>query len=175
MYTDLKTNASYPVVIVAAMSSKQRVIGRHNELLWHAPTDLQRFKELTLGHPIIMGRKTFASILAILGKPLPQRHTIVLTRDQDYHYDGVSVVHSLAEAFARATLDNPQEIHIGGGAELYEQALPFTDRLHLTLWHDEPVGDAFFPPYENDFIEIERFEPQTHKGITFSWVDFERR
>jgi dihydrofolate reductase len=121
-----------------------------------------------------MGRKTFESILAILGKPLPQRHTIVLTRDYDYRYEGVSVVHSLEAAFQLAAEENPQEIHIGGGAELYTQALPFTDRLHLTLWNDKPTGDAFFPDYTTDFIETHRSTPQSHNGTTFEWVDFVR-
>lgn len=137
-----------PVVIVVALSRKKRTIGYKNKLLWHIPADLKRFKELTLGHPVIMGRKTFESILAMLGKPLPGRTNIVVTRNIDYSYPGIKVATSLEAAFARALEENPTEIHIGGGAEIYKEALPYTDELHLTLVESDTYGDTYFPEYE---------------------------
>jgi dihydrofolate reductase len=111
-------NPSAPIVIVAAISKGTRAIGNNNQLLWHVPADLKRFKQLTLGHPVIMGKKTFESILAILGKPFPGRTNIVITSDTDYTHPGATVVHSLADALAAARAENPTEIHIGGGGVL---------------------------------------------------------
>ncbi len=164
-----------PLVIVSGIGENTRAIGKNNELLFHVPDDLKRFKQLTLGHPIIMGRKTFESILAILGKPFPGRTNIVITRDVNYSHEGVRVVHSLEEAFDLALEENPTEIHIGGGAELYKQSLPFVDRLHLTLFKDEREGDAFFPEYEGDFFEIARHGVQEYEGLEYEWVDLARK
>jgi dihydrofolate reductase len=164
-----------PVAIVAAMSKNTRVIGQNNNLLWHIPVDMKRFKALTLGKPVIMGRKTFESIMAILGKPLPNRTNIVVTRDNKYTVpDGVHITHSLEEAFATAATENPAEIHIGGGAELYRQALPYVDRLFLTIVHDDKPGDTFFPDFQSEFGIVNQSEVQTHEGITFEWVDLVR-
>ncbi|OGG65604.1 hypothetical protein A3I99_02510 [Candidatus Kaiserbacteria bacterium RIFCSPLOWO2_02_FULL_45_11b] len=164
-----------PVVIVAAISAKDRAIGYENKLLWHIPEDLKRFKNLTQGHPIIMGRKTFESIVAILGKPLPGRVNIVVTRNPEYAEPGAITAGSLEAAFAIAERENPTEIHIGGGAEIYNAALPFTSRLHLTLVDSDAVGDTFFPEYENDFVETDRWGVNTHEGISYEWVDYRRK
>ena len=166
---------SVPVVIVAGMSRHKRAIGKENGLLWHVPADLKRFKALTLGHPIIMGRKTFESIIKILGKPLPNRTNIVITRNPTYQHEGAITTTSLEEAFAVATKENPTEIHIGGGEEIYRQALPFVDRLHLTFFPEEPEADAFFPEFENDFVTTKEYPPQTHGEITYQWVDYQRK
>jgi dihydrofolate reductase len=157
------------------MSKERRAIGNQNQLLWHLPSDLKRFKELTLGHPIIMGRKTFESILSILGKPLPGRTTIIVTRDTNYSHPAAKVAHSLIDAIKIAQTENPTEIHIGGGAMLYKEALPLVDRLHLTLVDDEPEADTFFPDYHSDFEAINKHEPVTENGITFQWVDYMRK
>ncbi len=163
-----------PLVIVVAMSKKDRGIGKDNRLLWHIPEDLKRFKALTYGHPIIMGRKTFDSILAILGKPLPGRTSIVLTRDETYTPEGALVTHSLERAILLAQKERPEEIHIGGGAELYRQALPYVKKLYVTWIDDEVEADTFFPPFEDEF-EITKTSPvMTHKDITFEWTDYER-
>ncbi len=164
-----------PLVIVAAMSRERRAIGNQNQLLWHLPSDLKHFKKLTLGHPIIMGRKTFESILTILGKPLPGRTSIVVTRDTTYAPEGAQVAHSLEEAIEIATAEKPTEIHIGGGAQLYQEALPLVSRLHLTLVEDEPKADTFFPAYEDDFTLVSTSESMTENGISFQWVDLERK
>lgn len=166
---------SIPVVIVAAMSRKTRGIGYKNKLLWHIPADLTRFKELTLGHPIIMGRKTFASIVAMLGKPLPGRTNIVLTRNPELTIPGAITAGSLEAAFAIAERENPKEIHIGGGAELYEVAMPYVDRLHLTFVEGDVLADAFFPDFSGHFVPIKEYPEQESGNITFQWVDFERK
>ncbi|USN89056.1 MAG: dihydrofolate reductase [Candidatus Nomurabacteria bacterium] len=163
-----------PIVIVTAMSRQHQAIGMNNSLLWHVPADLQRFKELTLGHPIIMGRKTFESILAILGKPLPGRTNIVVTRDETYRYNTAKIAHSLEEAITIANEEQPAEIHIGGGAELYRQAIPLVSKLHVTWFDNEPEADTFFPSFLDEFIETAIYEPQTHEGVTFQWVDYVR-
>ncbi len=165
-----------PVVIVAAMSQEQRVIGKDNALLWDLPEDRAHFRDETRGKPVVLGRKTFESILSILGKPLPQRPNIVVTRNRDYHteYDNVTMVESLEAGLEAAAATLPPEIHIGGGSQLYEVAFPYVDELRLTLINDEPNGDAFFPDYTADFIETERSEPKTENGISYTWVTFTR-
>jgi len=164
-----------PIVMVAGMSKGDRAIGKNNQLLWHVPADLKRFKTLTMGNPIIMGSKTFASILQILGKPFSGRTNIVLTRDQDFLYEGVKVAHSLDEAIALANAENPTEIHIGGGAELYRQFLPLVSRLYVTWYFDRKDGDAFFPEFENEFFIEKEYPMEEYKGVAFQWVDYKRK
>ena len=145
-----------PIVIVSAVQKGNRAIGKDNGLLWHVPEDLKRFKKLTMGHPVIMGQKTFESIIEILGKPFPGRTNIVATFDKDYSFDAesVKVVHSLEEAVEVAQSENPEEIHVGGGGAIYEQMLPFVDRLHITWFFDEQDGDTFFPEFEDEFVKL---------------------
>ncbi len=163
------------ISIVVAISAKRRALGKENKLLWHIPDDMKRFKELTMGHPVIMGRKTFESILGYLGKPLPGRTSIVLTRDNTYQpADGVLVAHSPTEALEKASSLDPEEIFIGGGAELYVQMLPQVNRLYLTLVDDEPEADAFFPEYEREFTKKRSEETREYKGILYRWIDLER-
>jgi dihydrofolate reductase len=165
----------FPVSIVVGISAEKRALGFKNQLLWHVPADLRRFKELTTGKPIIMGRKTFESILTILGKPLPNRTNIVVTRSNDYDAKGAKLATSLEEALEIASLENPTEIHIGGGAEIYNQSLPYVDNLFLTIFYDEKEADSFFPEYENDFKILREQEIQEHDGIKFQWVDYIRK
>ena len=164
------------VVIVAAMSRNKHAIGRENGLLWHIPDDMRHFKELTAHHPVVMGRKTFESIVAILGKPLPGRTNIVITRNPDYVYEGVLVVPSLEEGLQKAQELDQEEIHIGGGSEIYKQALPFVTDLHLTFVDDEPGdADTFFPDFENDFEVVHEHEKRDHNGLSYTWVDYRRK
>jgi dihydrofolate reductase len=156
------------ISIVAAIG-RNREIGHGNELLWHIPDDLKRFKSLTSGHPVIMGRKTFESI----GKPLPNRTNIVITRDKNWRHEGAKVAHSLEDAIATASLIDP-EIFIIGGAQIYEQALPHADRLYLTLIDDSKEGDAFLPPYEHLFTKKVFEEKREWNGLAYTWVDLER-
>lgn len=161
------------IAIVVAIG-KNRELGLGGKLLWHIPEDLKRFKALTLGHPVVMGRKTFESIVAILGKPLPGRTNIVVTRDTNWNYDGVLVVHSLEEGLGKARELDQEEIHIGGGADLYKQALPFVDRLYLTLIDDAKEADTFFPSYEDTFTKKISEETHEHDGLSYSWMTLEK-
>lgn len=163
------------IVIVAACSRKSRALGKENRLLWHIPEDMRRFKELTAHHPIVMGRKTFESIVAIIGKPLPGRPNIVVTRNPEYSYPGVTVVPTLEEGLRTAEELDHEEIHIGGGADIYAQAMPLVDELKLTLIDDEPEADTFFPAFETDFVEVATHEKKEHNGITYQWIDYERK
>jgi dihydrofolate reductase len=167
-----------PKIVIVVALGKNRELGRDEKLLWHIPDDLKRFKALTLGHPIIMGRKTFESIVQQLGKPLPGRTNIVVTRDPGYTrgceergLNEVKVAHSFEEALAMAKALNPKEIHIGGGAQLYTQALPYVDRIHLTLIDDEAEADTFFPEYESQFPTETLREEHDYNGLKYTWVD----
>ena len=167
----------HTVCIVVAIG-KNRELGMENQLLWHIPDDLKRFKQLTLGHPIIMGRKTFESIVQKIGKPLPERTNIVVTRDPAFRgpsATGLLVANSLEEALAMAK-DQPgsEEIHIGGGAQIYEQALPYVDKLYLTLIDDEKPADSFFPLYESEFTKKTFEEKHEWNGLAYTWVTMER-
>lgn len=140
------------ISLIWAMA-ENRVIGRDNKLPWHLPNDLKYFKRLTTGKAVIMGRKTYDSI----GKPLPNRTNIVITRDTAFSAEGIKVVHSLADAIemaeAECLINGNDEVIIMGGAEIYKQALPQADRLYVTLVHAEVEGDAYFP--EVDFSQFE--------------------
>jgi dihydrofolate reductase len=165
------------VSIVAAIGAGRSFnggLGKDGKLLWHIPDDLRRFKELTMGHPVIMGRKTFESIVDIIGKPLPGRTNIVITRDPNWQYENVLVFHSLEEALAKARELDQEEIHIGGGAQLYEQALPYVDRLYLTLVDDNKEADAFFPAYEHLFTKTLSEESGEYNGLRYRWVNLEK-
>lgn len=135
-------------VIVA--QSQNRVIGINNKLPWYLPEDLKYFKQITQGKPIIMGRKTYESI----GRPLPGRTNIVITRDSEYQMPGVKVVHSLDQALAlaeqQALVDGSEEALVIGGSEIYALTLPQADRLYLTQVHAQVEGDAFFPALDKD-------------------------
>ncbi|GAB4420199.1 MAG: dihydrofolate reductase [Sideroxydans sp.] len=127
--------------LIVAMASN-RTIGRHNTLPWHIPEDLKRFKALTLGHHIIMGRKTFDSI----GRPLPGRTTVIISRNTGLMIPGCIITHSLPEAIAACP--NDAEVFVVGGAEIYAQALPLADRLYITEIQQAVVGDAHFPMFD---------------------------
>ena len=126
------------LTLIAAMAGN-RVIGRAGAIPWHLPADLKRFKQITMGHWLIMGRRTFESI----GRPLPGRTTVVVTRQPGYSPEGVFAVHSIEEALVLAR--GEEEVFVAGGAQIYAATLPMADRLHLTLVEDEYEGDAFFP------------------------------
>ncbi len=130
--------------------SQNNVIGINNNLPWHLSEDLKYFKRVTMGKPIIMGRKTFESI----GRPLPGRTNIVVTHNESYQAEGIKIVHSLKAALelcdAITLIDGSDEAMVIGGAELYKQALPLADYLYLTEVHAEVKGDAFFPEFNRD-------------------------
>ncbi len=161
------------VSIVVAIG-KNREIGKGNTLLWHIPEDLKRFKALTLGHPCIMGRKTFESIVAMIKKPLPGRTNVVITRDTSWKYDGVVSAHSVEDAIKKAKALDPEEVFIIGGAQIYESALPYTDRLYLTIIDDTKEADTYFPPYEHLFTKKLSEEIREHNGLKYIWVNLEK-
>jgi dihydrofolate reductase len=134
--------------------AQNRVIGDGNRIPWHLPEDFKWFKQVTLGHVLVMGRKTFESI----GRPLPGRETIVLTRG-NWSHPGVKVVHDLSRLGLLTSVpsqtDGARRIFIAGGADIYRQALPLCQELLLTLVKREVPGDAFFPPFEEEFELVE--------------------
>jgi dihydrofolate reductase len=148
------------ISIIAAMA-ENRVIGRGGDIPWDIPADRRRFRELTMGHPIIMGRKTFEAI----GRPLSGRRNIILSRPPEYRREGCCVVHSLADALAAST--GADEVFICGGEELYRLALPLADRIYLTVVHKLCAGDAYFPPIPAEFIETERLDASFEALCTF--------
>lgn len=157
--------------LVAALSRNQ-VIGRNNALPWSLPADLQRFKKITMGKPIIMGRKTYDSI----GRPLPGRKNIVISRNPDFHAEGVTVVDSLDAALEAA--DQAPEVMVIGGANIYYQFLPRADRLYFTLVHTSiDDGDSFFPAYNRrDWrLVIEENHPaDTDNVFPYSFMTWQR-
>lgn len=163
-----------PIVAAIAAIGKNRVLGLGNKLLWHIPADLQRFRSITAGHPVIMGWNTFQSILGYTGgKPLADRTNIVVS-DRPWNFEGVVVAASIEEAIEKASKLDPEIVFVAGGALTYEAALPYTDRLYLTLIEDEKEGDAFFPPYESEFSRIVAEEAGLWQGTRFCWVQRER-
>ena len=121
-----------------------------------------------------MGRKTFESIVAARGSGLPDRPNIVITRDSSWQFDGAIIVHSLEEGIVKAKELDSEEIFIGGGGEIYAQALPLVDKLYLTLIDDDKEGDSYFPAYEDQF-PIKTFDEEHEwKGLRYCWVDLER-
>ncbi|EPX65034.1 Dihydrofolate reductase [Cystobacter fuscus DSM 2262] len=153
---------------IVAMASN-RCIGRDNTLPWRLPADLQRFKRLTLGHTLLMGRKTYESI----GRPLPGRTMLVVTRQQGWAPEGIEVAHSLEEALARARGD---EVFLAGGAQLYEQAMDRVRRLYLTRIDREYEGDTFFPEVDLSTwrLTAEEFHPATDTTPPFAFLTYER-
>ncbi|MEC3881771.1 dihydrofolate reductase [Parapedobacter sp. 10938] len=128
-----------PLVSAIVAAAENNAIGKDNQLLWHLPNDLRFFKRTTTGHTIIMGRKTYESV----GKPLPNRRNIIITRQAGYTAEGAEVVHSLAAALESCAGED--EVFIVGGAEIYQQALPVVNRIYLTRVHVTLPGDSFFP------------------------------
>ena len=160
------------LTIIAAVA-KNNALGKNNDLIWSLPSDLKRFKKVTSGHHIIMGRKTFES----LGKPLPNRTTIIISRNKSYLAEGCIVVASLEEAIIHAREDeNP---YILGGGEIYKQALEFADYLDLTLVHHAfEDADTFFPEIDySRWIEIERldFKADEKHAYDYSFVKYKKK
>ena len=158
------------VSIIVAMA-ENGVIGRDMDLPWHISADLKRFKALTMGHHIVMGRKTFESI----GRLLPGRTTVIVTRQPDYQVDGAVIVNSLGAAQAAATDDS--ELFIIGGGQVYEIALPLADRLHVTRVHTEVDGDTSFPAIDWDqweLVSAERHGADEKNDYDFTFESYRR-
>ncbi len=155
--------------VIAAMA-RNRVIGINNTLPWRLAADLQHFKALTMGHHIIMGRKTYESI----GKPLPGRTTVIVTRAAEYRVEGCLTATSIDAALAAC--GNDTDIFFVGGADLYAQILPRANRLYLTEIQADYTGDAFFPALDHAvWREIERRENTSPDGLGYHFVTYQRR
>lgn len=158
------------ISIIAAMA-KNRVIGVRNELPWRLPADMRRFRQITMGHPVLMGRKTHESI----GKPLPGRENIVLSRNSGYSAESCVVVHDVDAAIARCAAD--AEVMIIGGASFYAQVLPRAARMYLTYVHHDFEGDQYFPAFDEcEWRESARedFAADETNPYSFSFVTLDR-
>lgn len=159
-------------LIVAA--AENGVIGRDNQLIWHLPDDLKQFKRLTTGHPILMGRKTFESI----GKPLPNRTSIVITRNPHWQFEGVIVVNTVEEAIEAARRTGTDEAFVIGGAEIYRMMLPTADKIYLTEVKAAYEGDAFFHiPDQSEWREVHRVAHTADEkhAVAFDFVEWVRQ
>ena len=154
--------------MIVAVDEK-RAIGKDNKLLWSIPDDLKRFKALTTGHAVIMGENTYHSI----GRPLPNRTNIVMTLDKKLVLPGCLVVHSLKEALAAARENEQEEIFVIGGASIYRQFLPETERLYLTMVLGEHEADTFFPDY-SDFTKVVSAEKKNDENYEYTYFVLER-
>ena len=131
------------MISLIACINKSRGLGLNNQLLYKIPADMKFFRETTAGHTVVMGKNTFLSI----GRPLPKRTNIIITRDKNFKAEGVIVCYSVDEALAKTSAD--EEIMVIGGAQIYEQTIGLADKLYLTIVDDEKEADAFFPDYHN--------------------------
>lgn len=158
------------ISLIAAMD-KNRVIGKDNSLPWKLPADMKRFRQITSGKPVIMGRKTFESI----GKPLPNRKNIILTRDKGYKVDGCFTASSVDEALGCA--ENPGEVMVIGGEQVFRLFIPIANRLYLTFIDEEFEGDSYFPEFDEKEWKIVKKEDYVDEesGYRYSFVDLERK
>lgn len=157
------------ISLIVAMT-ENRVIGKDGDIPWKLPEDQKRFKSLTQGHTLIMGRRTYESI----GRPLPNRRNVVVTRQKDYSAPGCEVVESLDAALRLARTSGETEAFVGGGAGLYAEALPAADRIYLTVIHTQAEGDTFFPEFDTaNFVEASR--ERMNGPLEFSYVTYDKK
>lgn len=157
------------IILGPVAVAENNVIGNKNNLPWNLPEDLAHFKKITLGQTVLMGRKTYESIVARLKKPLPGRKNVVITRQKDYKAaDGVLVFMDLPSAFESLSSEN---VYVIGGAEIFKQALPFAEKFYLTRVFGNFEGDAFFP--EVDFTQWEKLSED--KREKFSFLEYKRK
>ena len=151
--------------------AKNNVIGGDNKLLWHLPADLKHFKNITLNHTVIMGRKTFESI----GKPLPQRNNIVITRQEDYVAEGCTVVNTLQKAIDQS--EKETEVFVIGGADIFRQCIRAADKIYLTRIDHEFDGDVFFPELnfsEWKLVKYIKYHADEKNKYNYSFAEYER-
>lgn len=155
------------ISLIAAISSNY-VIGKDKDIPWNIPGEQVRFKDLTMGKSVIMGRKTFESI----GQPLPNRKTIIISKSKDINYNNCLTVESLERAFN--LLQQEDEIFIAGGGEIYKESLPFADRIYLTIIEKEYEGNIFFPMFNKDEFEI-TYQQKVEGFIPYTYFTYERK
>jgi dihydrofolate reductase len=153
------------ISLIAAMA-ENRVIGNRNRIPWNIPSDQKRFRDITMGHSILLGRVTFE----IIGRPLPGRKNIVLTRKPQYQAPGVLVVHSLEEAFE---VCKGEEVFVSGGGMVFDETIAFADRIYLSVIHETYEGDSFFPVVPDSFSEVAREEIEDPPP--YSFIRYERK
>jgi dihydrofolate reductase len=158
-----------PTISIISSLTENRVIGNKGNLVFKVSSDLKRFKELTMGHPIIMGKNTYLSI----GRPLPGRDNIVITSDKDFKADGIVVANSLDAAISLAKSIDREEVFIIGGGKVFEDAIELADKLYLTVFHKKAEGDAYFPDY-SDFKTIIRKEEKQEGDLKYENIDLVR-
>lgn len=152
------------IILGPVAVAKNSVIGGDNDLPWYLPEDLRHFKKITMGQTVLMGRKTFESIIKRLNKPLPDRKNAVVTRQKDFTAPkGVLVFHSLEEAFKALSAE---DVYIIGGAQIFAQTLPLAEKMYITKVHQDYPGDAFFPKV--DFSRWKLLEQEDHEGYSFT-------
>lgn len=163
--------AGWPEIVLVAAVAENGVIGVSGALPWHLPADLARFKRLTMGRPVLMGRKTFESI----GRPLPGRRNIVITRNPEWSAPGVETASTLEDALDRVA--GAEEAMVIGGAEIYARAIGYADRIELTEVHAAPEGDTLFPSFDRSaWREAAREEvPVQGEGPAFAFVTLRRK
>lgn len=157
------------IISLVVAAADNNVIGKDNAMPWHIPEDFKHFKEVTMGKPCIMGRKTFESILVSLGKPLPGRVNIIISR-KNYQHDGALTCKDLDEAIDQAKRTASEEICIIGGAQIYNLALPLANRVYLTRVHQSPEGDAFFPELGKEWKETDKDSRGPYTFLTYERV-----
>jgi len=157
------------ISMIAAIAEKDRGIGKDNELLFHIPEDLKRFMDITSGHVIIMGRKTYESI----GRPLSNRINVVVSRDTSYKATGCVVKPTLETALSYARIKEKEEIFIIGGGQLYKQVLPLAEKLYLTLVQGKFEADTHFPDY-SEFKKVTELGKGRHKELEYTFLEIEK-
>ena len=163
-----------PRISIIVAHSKNMVIGKGNDLIWEIPDDHARFKKITMGHPVVMGKKTWESIPEKF-RPLPGRANFIITRDSSYSAPGATVTTSIENALASARqAPGNEEIFVVGGGEIYKAALPFTDRLYITMVDKEVEGDTFFPEYSNIFTKKISEESGEFEGLKYYYLILEK-
>jgi dihydrofolate reductase len=155
------------IISLVVAAADNNVIGLNNAMPWHIPEDFKHFKTVTMGKPCIMGRKTFESILVQLGKPLPGRVNIVVSR-KNYQHERALTCRDIAEAIDQAAKTETDEICIIGGAQIYAQAIELADKIHLTRVHQSPEGDAFFPELGSAWREESRDDREGFSFLTYT-------
>ena len=156
------------MISIIVVVGKNREIGFKNKLLWDIPEDMQRFKEITTGHTVVMGDKTFESI----GRPLPGRKNVVVTRNENYDAEGVEVRNSLEDVLQESK-DSPEEVFVIGGGQIFEQSLSYADKLYITVVDDEPEADTFFPDY-SDFKNVVLEKKSSNGELEYTFYELER-
>lgn len=161
------------MIAIVVAAGENNVIGKDNQLIWRLPADLRHFKNLTMGHPMLMGRKTFEAI----GRPLPGRTSLIITRQPDFEAEGCIVAHSVQEGIEKAK-ELDEHVSVIGGAEIYRQALPLTDTIYLTRLHHTFEGDTFFPELpatEWETVSEERHEPDDQNKYSYTFIELRRK